>query len=225
MRPVIAFDMNGTLLDTSALDPLFDATFRMAHVRREWFMQLITLAMTSAVTGYYTDFSLLGRAALQMTADRHDVVVSNEQRDRILDAVRHLPPFPDVRPSLERLRKADFRLCVLTNSPLSGAENSLAQANIRDLLETVMSVETVQRFKPAPEVYRTAASRMGVSPSGLMVVAAHSWDTTGAIRAGCRAAFLARPGEVLDPLAEKPEIVAADLNELAAQLTTAEQAA
>ncbi len=34
MRPVIAFDMNGTLLDTAALDPLFDAAFRAANIRR-----------------------------------------------------------------------------------------------------------------------------------------------------------------------------------------------
>jgi 2-haloacid dehalogenase len=225
MPPVIAFDMNGTLLDTAALDPLFDAAFRSAHVRREWFMQLIALAMTSAVTGYYTDFSVLGRAALKMTEERHCVALSDHQQSEILQTVRQLPAFPDVGPGLGKLRDDGYRLCVLTNSPLSSAEESLAKAGLRDMFEQVMSVEMVQRFKPAPEVYRTAANKMSVAPSQLMLVAAHSWDTTGAIRAGCRAAFLQRPGEVLDPIAEKPEIVARDMNELVAHLRDAAQAA
>lgn len=225
MRPVIAFDMNGTLLDTAALDPLFDAVFRAANVRREWFMQLITLAMTSAITGYYTDFAVLGRAALQIVEARYGVTLSEHQHTEILQKVRNLPAFPDVRPALERLRKDDYRLCVVTNSPLSAAEDSLSAAGLRHLFEQVMSVEMVQKFKPAPEVYRTAASKMNSAPSQLMLVAAHAWDTTGAIRAGCRAAFIQRPGEVLDPTAERPEIVARDMNNFAAQLADTAQAA
>jgi 2-haloacid dehalogenase len=45
----------------------------------------------------------------------------------------------------------------------------------------------------------------------MRLVAAHDWDVTGAIRAGARAAFVARPGKALGPLSEKPDIVAPDL--------------
>jgi 2-haloacid dehalogenase len=45
-------------------------------------------------------------------------------------------------------------------------------------------------------------------------LAAHTWDVTGAIRAGCAAAFVARPGMVLDPVGEQPDIVGADLVDL-----------
>jgi len=37
----------------------------------------------------------------------------------------------------------------------------------------------------------------------------------GAQRAGCAAAFVARPGQVLDPLVPRPEIVGADLGTVA----------
>ena len=181
-------------------------------------MQLITLAMTSAVTGYYTDFSILGRSALEMTAERNGIGLSEEQISHILQKVRHLPPFPDVKPALEKLRGEGYRLCVLTNSSLSSAEESISTAGLRALFDQVLSVDMVQRFKPATEVYHMAAHKMNVAPTQLMLVAAHSWDTTGALRAGCRAAFLERPGEVLDPTAERPEIVAHNMNELALQL-------
>jgi 2-haloacid dehalogenase len=47
------------------------------------------------------------------------------------------------------------------------------------------------------------------------LVAAHAWDVAGAAGAGCATAFVARPGKVLDPLVERPEVVGADLAEVA----------
>jgi 2-haloacid dehalogenase len=52
----------------------------------------------------------------------------------------------------------------------------------------------------------------------MMMIAAHNWDTTSAIRAGCQAAFVTRPGEVLSPTDPRPQIIAADLIDLAAKL-------
>jgi 2-haloacid dehalogenase len=60
-----------------------------------------------------------------------------------------------------------------------------------------------------------AAERLGVAIGEVRLVAAHAWDVAGAARAGCATAFVARPGKVLDPLVERPEIVGADLSEVA----------
>jgi 2-haloacid dehalogenase len=54
------------------------------------------------------------------------------------------------------------------------------------------------------------------------LVAAHAWDVAGAMRAGCAAAFVARPGMVLDPLAEPPDVVGTDLSAVAASIIAAE---
>jgi 2-haloacid dehalogenase len=43
-----------------------------------------------------------------------------------------------------------------------------------------------------------AAERMGVTIGEIRMIAAHAWDIAGARRAGCAAAFVARPGMVLD---------------------------
>ena len=55
----------------------------------------------------------------------------------------------------------------------------------------------------------------GVPVGQLRLIAAHAWDVAGAARAGCATAFVARPGKVPDPLVERPEIVGADLTEVA----------
>jgi 2-haloacid dehalogenase len=79
----------------------------------------------------------------------------------------------------------------------------------------VLSADTVRRLKPAPEPYRMAAERLGVAVDQVRLIAAHAWDVAGAARAGCATAFVARPSKVLDPLVERPEIVGADLAEVA----------
>jgi len=68
-----------------------------------------------------------------------------------------------------------------------------------------------------------AARELGIAPAEMMLVAAHAWDTS-AIRAGCQAAFIQRPGEVLDPLAPAPVVIARDLLDLCDQLLKANAA-
>ena len=46
----------------------------------------------------------------------------------------------------------------------------------------------------------------------------------GAMRAGCAAAFVARPGMVLNPLAKRPDVVGSDLREVADQILEIEAA-
>jgi 2-haloacid dehalogenase len=56
-----------------------------------------------------------------------------------------------------------------------------------------------------------------------MLVAAHGWDVAGAIWAGCRAAFISRPGAQLLPLAPVPEIVERDMPGAANRLIAMEK--
>jgi 2-haloacid dehalogenase len=215
---VFVFDMNGTLLDTGALDPLFERAFGKAERRQQWFSQAIELAMASAVTGYYVEFPKLAEAALQMTEDRYGASVPEDLRQEILAKTKTLPAYPDVVPGLDRLKKAGVRLAVLTNSPLMGAEHSLRTAGLHSYFDKVMSAEAVQRFKPSAVVYRTAAQQLGITITQMTMVAAHSWDTTGATRAGCEAAFIHRPGEPLDVIAPKPRYIAREFVDLAEQV-------
>ena len=81
-----------------------------------------------------------------------------------------------------------------------------------------MSVESVRRFKPYTEVYHWAVDKMDVKAEDCMLVAAHGWDVAGALWAGCRAAFVARQGAQVYPLAPEPEIVEPDLKSVAERL-------
>ena len=214
MARVCVFDVNETLLDLGALDPHFERVFGDAGVRRAWFLQLLQSALVATVTGAYSDFGQVGAAALEIVAEREGVDVSAQDRQKILGGMQELPPHPEVAKSLDRLRDAGLRLATLTNSTRHVAEAQMENSELRGYFEQILSADDVKRLKPAPEPYRMAAESLGVEMEGVRLVAAHAWDVAGALRAGCAAAFVARPGMVLDPLVDRPDVVGADLRQV-----------
>ena len=222
MARVCVFDVNETLLNLGALDSHFERIFGDASVRRAWFGQVLQSALVATVTGAYSDFGTIGAAALEMTAERQGVTLSGEDKRLIVGGMRELPPHPEVADSLSRLREAGIRLATLTNNTQQVAEAQLQNSGLRDYFEQALSADAVKRLKPAPEPYRMAAQSLGVEVGEIRLVAAHAWDVAGALRVGCAAAFVARPGMVLDPLVERPDVVGTDLREVADRILEGE---
>jgi len=220
MKRVCVFDVNETLLDLAALDPLFERVFGDSSVRRLWFNQLLQSAFVATMTDAYTTFGVAAGAALRMTEERQGVQISDGERREILGGLRDLPPHPEVPDSLDRLRNAGFRLATLTNSTQEVAEAQVENAGLADRFEQILSADTAKRLKPAPAPYRMAARALEIPERGMRLVAAHAWDVAGALRAGCAAAFVAR--QPFDPLVERPDVVGADLAEVADGIIAAE---
>jgi 2-haloacid dehalogenase len=224
MPRICAFDVNETLLDLRALDPDFERAFGDVAARQAWFTQLLQTAFVTTIIGTYRDFGTIGAAALEVIATRRGVTLSPEDRTSILTGMRHLPPHPDVRDGLERLRDAGLRLVTLTNSTEQVGQAQLTNAGLRGYFEHIFSADTARRLKPAPEAYRMVAERLDVDIGEIRLIAAHSWDIAGALHVGCAAAFVARPGMVLDPLFDRPYVVGADLREVADRILEREKA-
>ena len=59
----------------------------------------------------------------------------------------------------------------------------------------------------------------------LRLVAAHDWDTHGALTAGMQAAYLDRTGASYNPLFRRPEIVETTMGDIAASVIAADRSA
>lgn len=214
---IIVFDVNETLLDITTLEPLFARVFDNRLMLREWFAQLVLYSQTMTLSGLYTPFGELGVGALQMTADIHNVTLTDEDINELKQRMSTMPAHSDARPALDKLRAAGFRLVTLTNSAPSTAPTPLEKAGLSEFFEQSFSVDTVGKFKPASETYQLVADALSVPTTDLCLVACHLWDTIGAQAAGCRGAFVKRPyNAVLSaPNVPKPDFVAADLVALA----------
>jgi 2-haloacid dehalogenase len=218
MAGTLVFDVNETLLDLRALDPLFEKHFGDANVRGAWFSQVLLSSMTITLTGDYTDFAKVGGAALAMVAERQGMSISDEQTMEILKGMRTLPAHPDAAAALEKLKAADYRLVTLTNSPPAMVQMQIDNSGLGGFFDLLLSVDAVKKFKPAREVYDMAAGELGEQPEGLWMIAAHNWDTSGALAAGWKAAFVGRPGMVTGALDRTPTARGSDLGEVAARI-------
>ena len=215
----LVFDVNETLLDLGALDSFFAERFGDRRLRRVWFSQLLQSSLVSTVTGRYRDFGTIGHAALELVAARAGVVITEQDHADLVMRMAALPAHAEVAEALRRLDEAGFELAVLGNSTARVLEAQLATSGLAPLVQEVISADEVKRLKPAPEPYVHATARLQRAPSSLMLVSAHDWDVAGALRVGCRAAFVDRSGSGLDPLVEEPpELVGTDLRDVALQL-------
>lgn len=222
MPRILVFDVNETLLNLTVLEPHFERVFGDKAMLHEWFNQVIQFAEALTLAGDYRNFSEVARAALEMTAEAHSVRLSPEDAREIMGGMRNLPAHAEVPQALSRLKSAGFRMVTLTNSPQGIVDAQMMQTNLQEYFERNFSVETVRKYKPAPEPYRMVATELGVPVSQLRMVAAHAWDVGGAMRAGYAAAFVARLGKAVFPLFPKPDLIGSDLAEVAEAILKAE---
>lgn len=215
---IVVFDVNETLLDISHMDPIFEDIFGSGELRKEWFEQVIQDALVVSLLGNYSDFGKIGVSAFELTAARHGVTVGESDFSRVVTAMKSLPPHPEVQAQLGRLKGHGVPMFTLTNSPPALVAAQLENGEISSYFDQQISVDAVQAFKPAEKVYKHAESELGVDASDIWLVAAHNWDTSGAISAGWNAAFVSRPGKALSRLDGKPAIIGDSLVEVVDQL-------
>jgi 2-haloacid dehalogenase len=221
MSRAVVCDVNETMLDLSALDPLFASWFGDAAVRKEWFAQTLHCALTLAATRAFKSFAEVGAGALNTIANRHGVSLPADALPQLRATMEHLPAHPDVEPGLRLLHEAGFKLAALSNNPLPVVRQQMRHAGLAELFDEIMSVDEAGALKPAPEVYALAVTRLGLPPDAIWMVAAHGFDIAGATRTGMRGAFVARPGQLQDPFAPA-EIAGNDLIVIANAIIAAE---
>ncbi|QRM89152.1 haloacid dehalogenase type II [Lacinutrix sp. WUR7] len=220
-RPkVLFFDVNETLLDLTAMkESVGKALGNRSDLLPLWFTTMLQYSLVTTVGRKYNDFGIIGAAALQMVASNYGITISEtDAREAILGPIRSLPAHPEVKAALQKLRDAGYKLVSFTNSSNKGVQTQFENAGLIEFFDARLSIEDIGKFKPHTDAYDWAARKMGVSSNECLLVAAHGWDITGALWANWRGAFVSRPGAQMYPLAEKPEIVASNLTEIADQL-------
>ncbi|MGH2877503.1 MAG: haloacid dehalogenase type II [Solirubrobacteraceae bacterium] len=226
MRPaVLALDVNETLSDLQPLAARLEAAGAPGHLLATWFASVLRDGFALAAAGAYADFAEIARDTLRSTLAQVEglTCTPDEAARLVLDGLRELPLHPDVRPGLEQLHAAGMRLVTLTNGSVASTRSLLERGGAAGLVEQLLSVEGVRRWKPSPEPYRDAAASCGVAPERVMLVAVHPWDVDGALRAGLRACWIDRSGAPYPTIFREPELTCRDFAELATALTTGSQ--
>ena len=213
------FDAYGTLLDVASPVAAEAAALgsRAGELAALWRRKQLEYTWLRSLMRRHADFAAV-------TADALDHALATlgiddpPLRARLLAAYRHLAPFSDVGPALRSLREQGMRTAILSNGTMAMLAEGVAAAGIADLVDPVLSVDEVGMFKPAPEVYRLATSRLGLPAAAIAFVSANGWDVHGAASFGLRSVWVNRgrladdrlPGEaiaVIDDLAALPPLL------------------
>ncbi len=133
------------------------------------------------------------RQALDAALARHRVTgLREEEMDALVQARWRLAPWPDSVPGLTRLKRR-YVIGPLSNASFTGMVRLAKFAGLP--WDCVITAENARRYKPHPDVYRTAVSLLGLPPEQVMLVAAHNYDLRAAEGEGLRTAFVPRPLE------------------------------
>ena len=219
MRDTILFDINETVLDLTPLEGHFAAVFGDAplgaRLAAEWFARLLHASCVAAITEVESHFAELAGIMLDALAARQGVALSSESRAQILGAFATLQPHGDVVAALEYLAAQGYQRVAFTNSSLDLVERQFAASNLDAHFDRIISVEPTGCFKPHPKTYHFAAAELARPIGALRLIAAHDWDTHGALSAGMLGGFLNRHGAAYHPLYRKPDALADDMLSLA----------
>ena len=194
---VYVFDAYGTLFDVHAavsgfkdeIGPAADALSQM------WRVKQLEYTWTYALMGRWRDFRDLTAMALDVAAAANDVGLAGGLRDRLLAAYEELEAYPDVAPTLRALRERGARTAILSNGSKAMLENATRAAGLTDLLDAVISVDSLKTFKPLPAVYGLIGEGFKTVPDEVSFQSSNRWDIAGAAAFGFATVWVNRTGK------------------------------
>src|SRR5260370_15160808 len=189
-RPaVVAFDVIETLMSLEPLRERLTEIGQPPYLLEAWYTRALRDGMALWAPGDWAAFTDVAEAALRgLTA----YTVSDEQVAQVMAGFSELPAFPDALPAMTMLTEAGIRVACLTNGSAYLTSSFLNRTGLGSLVDRVISVGEVYRWKPSQMVYLYAAEVLDVPPSRMALVAAHDWDCHGAKRAGLITGWVSR---------------------------------
>ena len=174
----VAFDLDGLMLNT---EEVYSQTGTEILSRR---------GKRPAPDLFHRMMGLRAREALQVMIDVMDLSDTIDQLQSETDEIfgriieTHLQPMPGLFDLLERIESQELPRSVATSSSRGYLEDLLGRFDLLERFDFTLTAEDVTHGKPHPEIYLTAAERMGVDPQNMLVLEDSEAGTRAAAAAG-----------------------------------------
>ena len=208
------FDAYGTLFDVnSASRAARDALgTRWQPLADLWRTKQLQYTWLRGLAGHHADFWQVTADALSFAMESLEIDDAGLHR-RLMSLYLSLDVFPDVKPTLERLKSGGLRLAILSNGTPAMLASAVEHSGIGPLLDAVLSVEDVGVFKPHPSVYRLASDRLQLAPDAICFLSSNGWDAYAAKAFGFRVIWCNRFKQAAERIPATPD---AELSTLSA---------
>ncbi len=140
--------------------------------------------------------------------------IDNSMRNDLLDLYKVLSPFSEVKETLNKLKKKDFKLAILSNGTPSLMENLVKNNNLENIFDDIFSIEEVGIFKPDSKVYELPVNKYNIKKDEILFLSANTWDVSGGGNYGYNSVWVNRNKNIFDNLDYQPLDEIHDLSEL-----------
>lgn len=210
------FDAYGTLFDVAAAarqaasEPGSAIADDWPQLAEFWRLKQLQYTWLRAVSDAHTDFWTVTQDGLDWALEKtgHS---DPALRERLLQLYFELQAYAEVPAMLRALKDAGLSTGILSNGSPDMLDGAVKSAGISDVLDAVLSVESVGIFKPAAVVYDLVGGHFGCEKNEVLFVSSNGWDAAAAAGYGFQTAWVNRGGEPMDRLPWTPQHVLRDL--------------
>ena len=142
------------------------------------------------------------------------IKIDNSMRKDLLDLYKVLSPFSEVKETLNKLKKKDFKLAILSNGTPSLLGNLVKNNNLEKIFDDIFSIEEVGIFKPDSKVYDLPVNKYNIKKDEILFLSANTWDVSGGGNYGYNSVWVNRNKNIFDNLDYQPLDEIHDLSEL-----------
>ncbi len=221
------FDAYGTLFDVAAAarqaatEPGREAFAKVwQKLATDWRLKQLQYTWLRAVADAHTDFWRVTQDGLDWALGANNLT-DPDLRERLLSLYWELSAYNEVPAMLGALKKAGLNTAILSNGSPEMLEGAVKSAGLTEVLDDVLSVESVGVFKPHHSVYALVNKRFSCTSDQVLFVSSNGWDAACAAGYGFQTVWVNRADEPVDRLPWTPANTLPDLNtipDLAASL-------
>ncbi len=206
MTRAVVFDAYGTIFDVHSIAALADTLYpgRGRELSMLWRTKQIDYTRLRTMSDRYVPFSTVTRDALAFATQALGLPLDDAQAMALMQQYDRLAVFNDAAAVLAALKARGVPLAILSNGDPPMLEAVTAHARLGDTFDHLLSVDTVQRFKTAPEAYALGPQAFGCDARDLLFVSSNGWDACGAAWYGYRSFWIDRAGAPLEVLGVEP---------------------
>ena len=204
------FDVYGTLLDVDAAAREAAAAPGMESLAASWpqlaaawRQRQLSYSWLRTTMQRYTDFWTITQNALDVTMAEMGIE-EPAMREKLLSLYTTLTAYDEVPEVLRNLDARGEGTGVLSNGAPAMLDSALSAAGIAASLDQVLSVDSLQLYKPDPAVYALVTDAFGCAASDVTFYSSNNWDVAGAGSFGFKTVWVNRGGKPWDDLPEPP---------------------
>ncbi|MDA5092800.1 haloacid dehalogenase type II [Aliiroseovarius sp. KMU-50] len=213
----IAFDAYGTLFDVYSVGALADEFFpgKGSALAVTWRDKQIEYTRLRTLCDQHADFWQVTKDALDYAAALHRLDLTEGKQAALMDQYAQLRAFDENQAVLSRLKRMGIPMAILSNGTPAMLESAVKSSGLDGFFDHLLSVETVGKYKTAPEAYQLGPDAFGVNASEILFVSSNCWDICGATWFGYHTTWLNRYGLPMERLGVAPHHVGESLDVVA----------